>query len=516
MADDELRAKLLLVDDQHANLTALKAILDPLGHTLVAARSGRDALRHLLNEEADDFALILLDVQMPDMDGFETARLIKEREKSRFIPLLFITALSDHEAFLAEAYSAGAVDFIRKPFNPEVLRSKVDVFVNLFRQREQIRRQADLLRVSEQREAALRNEIREREREQRFVAELAEREAELRQFKTTLDATLDGVLLFDPERLRYTYANHGALHQLGYTADEMGMLTPPDLLPEFDRERFRKMLTPLMKGKTASVTLETYHRRKDGTTVPIEMFLQFVTPPEKDLPGQFVCLARDITERRRAEAEKASLTREVETLARRQRAILGEVLSSLTEGRMRLCDGEGDLPTPLPPIGEPVVLVRSTLRMLRRQVMTHAEASGWSLERGQDFETAVGEAAMNAVVHGKNALGRVHADPLTGTAQVWIRDEGEGISEASLHRATLERGYTTAGTLGHGFWMMLRTADRVWLLTGPQGTTVVLEQDRHVPEPVWLREHREFGGMVKDVEIAASESGAWLRLPGNA
>ncbi len=94
---------------------------------------------------------------------------------------------------------------------------------------------------------------------------------------------------------------------------------------------------------------------------------------------------------------------------------------------------------------------------------------------------------MNAVVHAGGGEARVCAGG-EGTVQVWIQDQGKGITMDHLHRATLERGFTTAGTMGHGFWMMLKTADRIFLLTGPSGTSVVLEQEREAPEPAWLRE----------------------------
>ena len=93
---------------------------------------------------------------------------------------------------------------------------------------------------------------------------------------------------------------------------------------------------------------------------------------------------------------------------------------------------------------------------------------------------------MNAVVHGRGGTGEICSNA-QGTVQVWVTDTGQGISMEHLPRATLERGYTTAGTLGHGFWLMLNTVDRVWLLTGPSGTTIVLEQDRMAPAPAWLR-----------------------------
>ena len=108
----------------------------------------------------------------------------------------------------------------------------------------------------------------------------------------------------------------------------------------------------------------------------------------------------------------------------------------------------------------------------------------FSEERSQDLETAVGEAAMNAVVHAGGGQGWV-CTSAAGTVQVWITDTGTGITMEHLPRATLERGFTTAGTLGHGFWLILRMVDRLWLLTGPTGTTLVLEQDAVSTEPLW-------------------------------
>ena len=122
-------AKILLVDDKEENLLALDAALRPLNQELVTARSGEEALRCLLN---DDFAVILLDVQMPGMDGFETAAQIKERERSRGIPIIFLTAISREMHQQLRGYEVGAVDYMAKPFDPWVLRSKVAVFVDLY------------------------------------------------------------------------------------------------------------------------------------------------------------------------------------------------------------------------------------------------------------------------------------------------------------------------------------------------------------------------------------------------
>jgi PAS domain S-box-containing protein len=148
---------ILLVDDRSENLLALEAILEPLGHRLVSAVSGEEALAHLLREE---FAVILLDVQMPGLDGFETAELIKSRERTRHVPIVFLTAISKDRKHVFRGYETGAVDYIFKPFDADILRSKVSAFVELHEKRrelahheEQLRRRevAELKRESEER-----------------------------------------------------------------------------------------------------------------------------------------------------------------------------------------------------------------------------------------------------------------------------------------------------------------------------------------------------------------------------
>src|SRR4051794_23112871 len=132
-----------MVDDRAENLLALEAILAGLGHDLIRASSGEEALKRLLVE---DVALILLDVQRPGMDGFETAQHIKSRERPRDIPIVFLTAIDGeaHQAF--RGYAAGAVDYLSKPFDPWVLRAKVGVFIELYERRRELARQAEDLR----------------------------------------------------------------------------------------------------------------------------------------------------------------------------------------------------------------------------------------------------------------------------------------------------------------------------------------------------------------------------------
>jgi two-component system sensor histidine kinase/response regulator len=141
------RVNILLVDDQPANLLALEAMLQGLGQNLIKAESGREALKWLLTHE---FAVILLDVKMPEMDGFETATLIHERDKSRHTPIIFLTAAEKSETQTVRGYAVGAVDYLVKPVVPEFVRSKVAVFVELAKKTELLRRQARLLQEGEQ------------------------------------------------------------------------------------------------------------------------------------------------------------------------------------------------------------------------------------------------------------------------------------------------------------------------------------------------------------------------------
>jgi CheY-like chemotaxis protein len=130
--------RVLMVDDRADNLLALEAVLDSVDAELVRAGSGEEALRALLG---GDFAVIILDVQMPGMDGFETARLIKAREKTRNVPIIFLTAISGEAEHHLEGYRRGAVDYVYKPFSPEALRTKVAVFLELWRQGDMLERQ---------------------------------------------------------------------------------------------------------------------------------------------------------------------------------------------------------------------------------------------------------------------------------------------------------------------------------------------------------------------------------------
>ena len=127
--------KLLLVDDQPANLVSLEAVLEGEGRTLIKAHSGQEALKVLLKE---DISLVLLDVQMPGMDGFEVAELMRQRKDTQTIPIIFVTAISKEKKYVFKGYQAGAVDYLFKPLDPLILKSKVDFFLSLDKQRREL------------------------------------------------------------------------------------------------------------------------------------------------------------------------------------------------------------------------------------------------------------------------------------------------------------------------------------------------------------------------------------------
>jgi signal transduction histidine kinase len=174
-----------MVDDEPSNLLALEAILEPLGQRLIRANSGAEALRHVLDQ---DFAVILLDVQMPELDGFETAAMIRDRERSRHIPIVFLTGIGRSSEWVFRGYLAGAIDYLMKPLVPDILRAKVEIFVELAKARRQL--QAEMTERSR-----VAQEVQELNRIlKKKNAELAEANAELDAFNHTVSHDLQGPL----------------------------------------------------------------------------------------------------------------------------------------------------------------------------------------------------------------------------------------------------------------------------------------------------------------------------------
>lgn len=290
------KAKILLVDDTPENLIALEAALHTLGEKLVAAHSGREALRFLLEE--DDFAAILLDVRMPGMDGFETAELIRSRPRSRHTPILFLTGYRNEE-HLFRGYDLGAVDFLFKPIVPEVLRSKVAVFVELSRKAKQLQQQAAVL---EQQTATL------QKAEQRF--------------RSLLEAAPDAMVICH-ENGEIILVNSRAEDLFRYHRSELLGCEIRLLVPEFIAAR-PILDSRLMDEDSSPEPVEFEAMRRDHDAFPVEISL---SPLQADEGPLLILAIRDITERKRGEHERA----EAEGKVRELNAYLEELNAHLEE-----------------------------------------------------------------------------------------------------------------------------------------------------------------------------------------
>ena len=297
----EDRVNILLVDDRAENLLALDAILEPLGERLVRAHSGDEALKCLLTEE---FAVILLDVQMPGLNGFETAELIKSRERTRYVPIIFLTAISKDEAYVFRGYSVGAVDYMSKPFQPDVLRSKVSVFVDLYRKQRQLKRQERMLH-----EAA----IREVELEHR--TQLLAQEARTAQIVGT---AMDAIIVLDEDR-RITVFNNAAERVFKRGASEVLNRSITGLIPGGE---LHDILTALETSSGSNGTRPQLHAvhgaRANGEQFPLEASVSCLEVAGK---RSFTIIARDVTDRIRSQEALRVQAESLETNAAELRAL---------------------------------------------------------------------------------------------------------------------------------------------------------------------------------------------------
>lgn len=274
----EKRVNILLVDDRKENLLSLEAVLDSPCYRLISVQSGEEALRWVLKEE---FALILLDVQMTGLNGFETAKLIKQREKSKNIPIIFVTAISKATEHVLEGYESGAIDYIFKPFHPDTLAMKVEGFVQLYLNQQKIEYQSKML---QSRTRALEEA---NERYHRTVLELQKSEALSR---TISETSVDTIITFDDNRLILSI-NPALRTMFGYEPDEV-MHKPINRLLALPFQTNEYVLDKIME----SVAI-----RKDQTSFPVEIQIG------KAMIGQrhiFACSIRDITERKQLEIER--------------------------------------------------------------------------------------------------------------------------------------------------------------------------------------------------------------------
>ena len=262
-ADDTAwKAKILLVDDNPENLVALEAVLESPDHDLVKANSGIEALRYLLE---DDFAAILLDVKMPEMDGFETASLIRSRKRSQHTPILFLTAYKSDEQ-LYRGYDLGAVDFLFKPIVPEILQSKVAAFVQLSRNAELLKRQAEVLQRAEQK------------------------------FRALLEAAPDAMVITGPDgRIDLVNGRTESLFQ--WKRDQLIGQPVTRLVPGW------------MAGSMDASQGQLYGVRADGSSFPVDTSSSSFSTAEGTIAIDAI---RDITDRKKAEEEIRQLNSRLE------------------------------------------------------------------------------------------------------------------------------------------------------------------------------------------------------------
>lgn len=277
------RVGILLVDDQPARLLTYEAILADLDVECVRATSGREALKHLLSRE---FALILLDVNMPEMDGFETARLIREHPRWERTPIIFVTGINVSNLDQLRGYEVGAIDYIPVPVVPEILRSKVKVLVELH----QRRRHLEALNTSLKRAHA--------ELENRAEAALRHRDARHHALLDNAPVavahnTLDG---------RFEYVNRAFCKLLGYTAEELYARSWQDITHSDDVAADQQLADQVVAGDLHDYTLEKRYIRKDGSVVWVNLFGNFVADDSGRAVQGVACVV-DVTEQHRAAEE---------------------------------------------------------------------------------------------------------------------------------------------------------------------------------------------------------------------
>jgi PAS domain S-box-containing protein len=286
LGDD--RVSILLVDDRPDKLLALEAILGDLGQNMVRAYSGREALRALLQQ---DFAVILLDVNMPMMDGFETAEMIRSRPRSQQTPIIFFTAMNEMEAHVFRSYSLGAVDFIRTPVVPEILKAKVSVFVDLYKKTEQVKRQGEQMRL-----------LQEREHRQKLGEAVHRLDAETKRNRF-FTLALDMLAIADFSGT-FKQLNPSWERTLGFSHDELTARPFLEFVHPDDREATGEQLAALRAGAPITYFENRFAAKSGGYR-----WLGWTAAPFA-AEGLVYIFARDLTERRHAEEERVKLIRE--------------------------------------------------------------------------------------------------------------------------------------------------------------------------------------------------------------
>jgi PAS domain S-box-containing protein len=274
--NSEQTANILVVDDDRKSLMAMEALLAGPGRKIVTAESGAEALRCLLRE---DFALILLDVRIPDMDGFETAALIRQRERSRYTPIIFISAIDTLEADVFRGVASGAVDYLFKPVVPQVLKAKVAVFVDLFQMNERLKQQ--VIRESEER------------------------------FRLVVESLQDYAVFMMDRDGRVTLWNRSAQDVRGWKQEEIVGQSFARFYSAAEQAENRPAQVLRQTVADGRYEEEGWHRRSDGSQFWANTVYTAVKDDKGELIG-FSAVTRDLSDRKKAEDELQRLNAELE------------------------------------------------------------------------------------------------------------------------------------------------------------------------------------------------------------
>lgn len=318
---------ILIVDDEPKNLTVLETVLDDPSYRLVRAESANQALLSLVSEE---FALLILDIRMPGMTGFELAQMVKERKKTADVPIIFLTAYYNDDQHVLEGYGSGAVDYLHKPVNATILRSKVAVFAELYRKNREcgIANHGLLAEVAERRRAqeqlrelneTLEQRVAERTEELlRASTELNETNA---RYRSLFDNSLDAIISLDT-RGHFVTANPAALRLTGRTLEELKTIHFADLCVPDQREAAMNAFRSAAHNEC--ITMDTAIITAGGERRDL-----FISGAPAILGGEFSgisCIARDITDRKRVETELNA----AKVMAEKANLAKSEFLSSMS------------------------------------------------------------------------------------------------------------------------------------------------------------------------------------------
>jgi hypothetical protein len=430
IASAEAQASILLVDDRPANLLALEAILDPLGQRLVRAISGEEALKHVSEE---DFAVILMDVRMPGMDGLRAVELIKQREQSASIPIILLTAVSLESSDVVSGYARGVVDFLLKPFDPEILRSKVSVFLDLYLKEQMIKRQAALLRNRDR-------EAFERRNEQRF--------------RSLMDALPQCVWVAGSDLLFY-YSNRRAIEYIGMPVREP---VPFSRLLEFVHPEDRTQAQAEWEVATGSErTVEVQVRFKRDSDGEFRWFLIRGVPErdESDRVTRWIVSATDI------DTEHEALRR-VEAASQMKEEFLAVVSHELRN---------------------PLNAIKGWTQLLRSGSLDQAKVSKAleTIERNVDLQTVLIKDILDisSIIRGKLhlMLRTLRLAPLVEAAVAAIRPTAEAKRVELRYEidAPLDIVSGDADRLQQVFWNLLSNAIKFT----PRGGSVTVRLTQH-------------------------------------